>query len=136
MISRSLLLGTAAYLGVALALSLPAEAGHRDCSALHALNPDGDGSLDWREVRSAAKALFHKLNNDGDGTLELDEVAGRVGLLSFARANPDRDGSLDMGEWLGLVKHRFERANPDGDATIECDEWTSLRGLRLQKVTY
>ena len=136
MFRKNVIAAVAVGLVAALASGTPAAAGHRDCSSLHALNPDRDGTLDWHEVRRAAKRLFYKLNNDGDTTLELDELRGRVGLISFARANPDRDGSLDMGEWLALVKHRFHRANPDGDGTVDCREWNSLRGKRLQRATH
>jgi hypothetical protein len=131
--SLSTLLAAAAL--AATAALAPASAGHRDCKAEMAyLNPDHDGTIDWREARRAAVRLFYKLDPDRDGTLDLNEVRGRVGILSFARFNPDRDGTLDKHEFLALVKHRFERANPDADGTIDCRELNSLAGRRLLRV--
>ena len=125
----------AAAIAASAALA-PASAGHhRDCKAEMAyLNPDHDGTIDWREARRAAVRLFHKLDPDHDGTLDMKEVRGRVGFLSFARFNPDRDGTLDKHEWLALVKHRFHRANPDKDGTIDCRELRSLAGRNLLRV--
>lgn len=132
-ISLSTLLAVA-VLAASAALA-PASAGHRDCKAEMAyLNPDHDGTIDWREARRAAVRMFHKLNPDRDGTLDMRETRGRVGILSFARFNPDRDGTLDMHEWLALVKHRFHRANPDKDGTIDCRELHSLAGRKLLRV--
>ncbi len=123
---------------LALAASLgmtPASARHVDSKeALSYLNPDNDGTIDWREARRAAVRLFHKLDPDRDGTLDRAELRGRVGLLSFARFNPDRDGTLDLHEFLALVKHRFERANPDQDGTIDARELNTIAGRRLLRV--
>jgi hypothetical protein len=113
----------------------PASAGHRDCSAdLAYLNPDNDGTISWHEARRAAVRLFHTLDPDHDGTLDLNELRGRVGILSFAHFNPDRDRTLDKHEFLALVKYRFERADPDKDGTIDCHELSSLAGRRLLRV--
>jgi len=132
-LSLSTLLAAAAL--TASAALAPASAGHRDCKAeMTYLNPDHDGTIDWREARRAAVRLFYKLDPDRDGTLDMKEVRGRVGILSFARFNPDRDGTLDKREWLALVKHRFHRANPDKDGTVDCRELRSLAGRKLQRV--
>jgi len=124
----------AATLAASAAIA-PASAGHRDCTADMAyLNPDHDGTIDWREARRAAVRLFHKLDPDHDGTLDRNELRGRVGILSIARFNPDRDGTLDKHEFLALVKYRFNRANPDNDGTIDCRELHSIAGRRLLRV--
>ena len=98
---------------LALAASLgmtPASARHVDSKeALSYLNPDNDGTIDWREARRSAVRLFHKLD-------------------------PDRDGTLDLHEFLALVKHRFERANPDQDGTIDARELNTIAGRRLLRV--
>lgn len=123
--------------GVALAVSLsaPAYAGRVDCHAVMAhLNPDHDGTIDWREARRAAKHLFFALDPDRDGTLDRKELQGRVGLIGFLRFNLDRDRTLDLGESLNLVKFRFDRANPDKDGTIDCRELNTLAGRDLLKV--
>ena len=129
---------TALLAALALAASaasiVPATAGHNGCEAMHALDPDHDGTMDWHEARRAAKHLFYALDPDKDGTLDLREVSGRVGILSFARFNPDRDRTLDMHEFLELVKYRFERANRDTDGTIDCRELNRLAGRRLLRV--
>ncbi len=126
----------AAAAAIVFSLSQPtaALANHEGCAALHSLDPDGDGTLDWHEARRAAVHLFHTLDPDHDGTLDLTELRGRVGLVSFMLANPDRDRTLDKDEFLTIVKHRFERANPDADGTIDCRELHSLRGQRLLRV--
>lgn len=125
-----------AALLLAASAPLPALAGGRhDCAhAMRALNPDHDGTIDWREARRAAVRLFYGLDPDRDGTLDRNELRGRVGFLSFARFNPDRDGTLDKHEFLALVKHRFHRANPDNDGTIDCRELNTLAGHSLLKV--
>lgn len=118
------------------AAPLPADAGrHHDCHhAMRVLNPDNDGTIDWREARRAAVRLFYRLDPDRDGTLDMNELRGRAGILSFARFNPDRDGTLDKHEFLALVKHRFHRANPDNDGTVDCRELNTLAGRSLLKV--
>ena len=124
-----------AALILAAAAPLPALAGGVDCkAAMGYLNPDHDGTIDWREARRAAVRLFYRLDPDRDGTLDMNEVRGRIGFLSFARFNPDRDGTLDKHEFLALVKHRFHRANPDIDGTVDCRELNTLAGHRLLKV--
>ncbi len=132
---KNMLRPVAAALAVTAAfLAAPAQAAHQGCHAMHVLNHDGDGTLDWRETRRAAVRLFYKLDPDRDGTLDRNELRGRVGILSFARFNPDRDGTLDKHEFLALVKHRFHRANPDRDGTVDCNELSTLAGRRLLKV--
>jgi hypothetical protein len=131
---KTTVLAAALALAGAAALSAPAVAGHNGCEAMHYLDPDHDGTMDWPEARRAAKRLFYRLDPDNDGTLDRNEVRGRVGFISFARFNPDRDGTLDMHEFLALVKHRFHRANPDNDGTIDCRELNRLAGRKLLRV--
>ena len=64
-------------------------------SALMALDPDKDGTVDLAEAKAAASTLFAQLDPDNDGTLDRRELRGRVSAKVFAAADPDKDGTLD-----------------------------------------
>lgn len=98
------------------------------------LDPDRDGTLDRREVRRAASALFDKLDGDNDGTLTLRELRGRLNRAEFRRANPDRDGTLSKREYLAVVERRFRAANSDRDGTLDARELASRRGQALLRL--
>ncbi|MCH9806346.1 MAG: calcium-binding protein [Alphaproteobacteria bacterium] len=132
-------LGLAALTAVgfaATAVAPAAEAHGHVCSIIKKYDRRGDGKLNIFEVKRAGKATFKALNPDGDFTLEYDEVRGRIGPKTFAKYNVIRGKGLDRIEWTRLVKARFYAANPDGDRTIECDELKTRAGRRLLAVIW
>ena len=78
-------------------------------SALKALDPDNDGTVDRNEARAAAARVFDRLDRDKDGT-------------------------LDKREYLALVEQRFRAADPDRDGTIDARELRSRAGLALLRL--
>src|ERR1700734_3685077 len=58
-------------------------------SALKALDPDKDGTVDLNEARTAASALFDKLEKDNDGTLDRKDLTDRISAEDWKIADPD-----------------------------------------------
>ncbi len=133
-------LGLAALtaVGFAATAAIPAAEAHGHvCSIIKKYDRRGDGKLNIFEVKRAGKATFKAINPDGDRTLEYDEVRGRVGPKTFAKYNNRfTPKGLDRLEWTRLVKARFYAANRDGDRTIECDELKTRAGRRLLGVIW
>jgi Ca2+-binding EF-hand superfamily protein len=67
-------------------------------SALKALDPDTDGTVDLTEAKEAASKLFDQLDPDKDGTLDRRELRGRLNAKDMAAGDPDKDGTLDDKE--------------------------------------
>jgi Ca2+-binding EF-hand superfamily protein len=103
-------------------------------SALQALDPDNDGTVDLPEAKTAASKLFDKLDGDHDGTLDQRELKGRLSVKEFKAADPDNDGTLDKDEYLALVEKDFNAANPDNDGTLDAKEFGSKPGTALQRL--
>jgi hypothetical protein len=67
-------------------------------SALKALDPDTDGTVDLTEAKETASKLFDQLDPDKDGTLDRRELRGRLNAKDMAAGDPDKDGTLDDKE--------------------------------------
>ncbi len=128
-------LAAVAAVGISVSATAPvAEAKHSTCKAIAKFDRNGDGRLNIFEAKRAGRATFGALNPDGDFTLEYAEVRGRIGPKTFDRYNKIKRKGLDRVEWSRLVRARFHAANPDGDRTIECDELRTSAGRRLLAV--
>ena len=99
-----------------------------------AFDPDKDGTIDAKEVQTAAGAAFDKLDPDHDGTLDAKELTGRMTEADIKTADPDKDGSLDKTEYLALAAGLFKAADPDNDGTIDARELSSPAGSALVQV--
>ena len=73
------------------------------CSAVTALDPDKDGTLDLNEAKEAASRLFDKLDKDKDGTLTAKELQGRLFRKELAAGDPDKDFTLTKDEYLAIA---------------------------------
>jgi hypothetical protein len=78
-------------------------------SALKALDPDTDGTVDLTEAKEAASKLFDQLD-------------------------PDKDGTLDKNEYLAIVEQRFKAADPDTDGTLDDKELKSSADRALRRL--
>lgn len=133
--SLAMSLAAVAAFGLTVSAGAPAaEAKGHTCKAIAKFDRNGDGRLNIFEAKRAGKATFKALNPDGDRTLEYAEVRGRIGPKTFDRYNTIKRKGLDRIEWTRLVRARFYAANPDGDRTIECDELYTPAGRRLLAV--
>jgi Ca2+-binding EF-hand superfamily protein len=132
--AKEILMITRRTVLASLALSLGAIAPAWSASALKALDPDNDGTIDLAEAKAAASKLFDKLDRDKDGTLDARELRGRLSAAEFAAANPDNDKTLDKNEFMAVVEQRFKAANPDNDGTIDAKELASPAGKALLKL--
>jgi Ca2+-binding EF-hand superfamily protein len=103
-------------------------------SALKALDPDKDGTVDLAEAKAAASNLFDQLDHDKDATLDRRELRGRVTAKEFAAADPDKDGTLDKNEYSAVVEQRFKAADPDNDGTLDGKELKSPAGRALLRL--
>ena len=130
-------LAAAVAVGFTATVTTPvAEAGAHACKVIAKYDRNRDGKLNIFEAKRAGKATFRALNPDGDFTLEYDEVRGRIGPKTFDRYNRIKRRGLDRVEWTRLVRGRFYAANPDGDRTIDCDELRTRVGRRLLAVIW
>jgi predicted signal transduction protein with EAL and GGDEF domain len=105
-------------------------------TALKALDPDDDGTIDLKEADAGALKVFKEINPDNDGTLDAKELEGRLTEAELKAADPDNDGTLDEKEYLAVVKKKFEAANPDNDGTVDLKELESPAGQELLKLIY
>ncbi len=122
-------------MGVSVFAGAPvAEAQGHACKSIAKFDRNGDGRLSVFEAKRAGRATFKALNPDGDRTLEYAEVRGRIGPKTFDRYNKIKRKGLDRIEWSRLVRARFYAANPDGDRTVECNELYTPAGRRLLAV--
>jgi hypothetical protein len=79
-------------------------------SALKALDPDKDGTVDLNEAKTAASALFDKLEMDNDGTLDRKELHNRIPDADWAVADPDNDKTISKDEYLAYVEAVFKKS--------------------------
>ena len=131
---RSLALTLVAAVLSGPAVSGPVLAASRRGSALKALDPDNDGTVDLAEAKKAAADLFAKLDLDHDGTLDVRELKGRLSAKELAAADPDHDGTLTLDEYLAIVEQRFNAADPDKDGTLDAKELNSRAGRALLRL--
>jgi Ca2+-binding EF-hand superfamily protein len=103
-------------------------------SALKALDPDKDGTVDLAEAKSAATALFDKLEKDSDGTLDRKELHGRVPDAEWAVADPDNDKTISKDEYLAYVEAVFKKADADNDGTLDSKELKTPAGHALLRL--
>ena len=133
--SRTLALFTAALVvlpaaGLGPALAKKGAAG----GIMKAVDTDNDGTIDLKEVQTAAAAAFVKLDPDKDGTLDAKELKGRLKPATLKQADPDGDGTLDQKEFLALAESLFKSADPDNDGTLDAKELNSPAGKALSKL--
>jgi Ca2+-binding EF-hand superfamily protein len=103
-------------------------------SALKALDPDKDGTVDLTEAKLAASNLFDQLDPDKDGTLDRRELRGRLNAKDIAAGDPDKDGTLDKSEYMAIVAQRFNAADSDADGTLDDKELKSSAGRSLRRL--
>ncbi len=99
-----------------------------------AFDPDKDGTIDAKEVQTAAAAAFAKLEKDKDGTLDAKELDGRLTAADIKKADPDGDGTIDEKEYVALALGLFKAADPDSDGTIDAKELATPAGSALVQV--
>ncbi|MEI9925124.1 MAG: calcium-binding protein [Bradyrhizobium sp.] len=116
---------------LATGLSVSAKSG---LNLIRLLDTDNDGTVDLREAKAAASALFDRLERDKDGTLDKRELSRRLSARELAAADPDHDGTLTKEEYLALVEARFRAADPDHDGTLDARELKSGPGRALLRL--
>jgi Ca2+-binding EF-hand superfamily protein len=103
-------------------------------SALKALDPDQDGTVDLAEAKTAATALFDKLEKDSDGTLDRKELHGRIPDAEWAVADPDNDKTISKDEYIAYVEAVFKKADTDNDGTLDAKELKTPAGRALLRL--
>jgi Ca2+-binding EF-hand superfamily protein len=114
---------------VAVCSSLPAWAAGG--GPVRMFDTDNDGTIDLKEAKKAASAVFDRLDRDKDGTLDKRELARRLSPKELAAADPDHDGTLTKDEYLAVVEQRFNAADADKDGTLDAKELARPTGKAL-----
>ena len=134
--SRTLRLAFLFAVSVPTALAIAGASPAIAASAVQALDPDHDGTVDLAEAKTAAGALFDKLEKDKDGTLDRKELGDRVSEQDWAAVNPDHDKTISKDEYLAYADALFKKADADHDGTLDAKELKTPAGhalLRLLK---
>jgi Ca2+-binding EF-hand superfamily protein len=104
------------------------------CAALGTIDRDNDGTIDLKEARQAASALFDQLDTNKDGTLSLKELKPRLSKRDFSAGDPDKDRTLTKDEYLSIIEMRFNEADKDKEGTLDCKELQSRSGRTLLRL--
>jgi Ca2+-binding EF-hand superfamily protein len=119
---------------VAVCSSLPAWAAGGRAGPVRMFDTDNDGTIDLREAKKAASALFDSIDRDKDGTLDRLELSRRLTPREFAAADPDHDGTLTKDEYLAVVEQRFNAGDVDKDGTLDAKELARPTGKALLRL--
>jgi Ca2+-binding EF-hand superfamily protein len=80
---------------------------------------DGDGCVNWEEMRNEAVLVFHSLDLNGDGFIEGEEHPEAVTVegeqIDSRSITPDR--------FQAALRKSFLAADKDGDGCLNRDEW-------------
>jgi Ca2+-binding EF-hand superfamily protein len=108
--------------------------------AMKMFDKDSDGSIDVKEAKAAAAALFDTLDSDHDGTVTNAELGGRAEVLRQLLPSPNPymsysvEGRMSKDDYLSLTETRFKLADPDNDGTLDAKELDSAAGQALLKL--
>lgn len=108
--------------------------------AIKLFDKDGDGSLDLKEAKAAAAALFDTLDADHDATVTNAELGGRAEVMRKILPSPNPykmfavEGAMNKDDYLSLSETRFKLADPDNDGTLDAKELDSEAGQALLKL--
>ena len=123
-----------------IALEDSAVSGTIGADAIKMFDQDGDGSIDLKEAKAAAAALFDTLDVDHDGTLTNKELGGRAEVMRQILPSPNPykmfavEGAMTRDAYLSLTETRFKLADPDNDGMLDAKELDSEAGQALLKL--
>ena len=120
----------------ALALQPSASVAKDARAAIGEMDTDNDGTLDLKEIKSAADGQFSMLEKDSDGTLDAKELRGKMSRKDMTAADPDKDGTVSRDEYLTFVEKLFGDVDSDDDATIDAKELKTKKGKALIGLTH
>jgi hypothetical protein len=92
-----------------IALESSAVSGTIGADVIKMFDQDGDGSIDAKEVKAAAAALFDTLHVDHYGTLTNKELGGRTEVMRqlLPRPNPYKMFAVEGAmNWTTIVPYR------------------------------
>lgn len=126
--------------GAWIALQGSAVSGTPGADAVKVFDKDGDGSVDLKEAKAAAAALFDMLDVDHDGTLTNKELGGRAEVMRQILPSPNPykmfavEGAMNRDDYLSLTETRFKLADPDNDGKLDAKELDTEAGQALLKL--
>ena len=117
-----------------------AVSGTMGADAINLFGQDGDGTIDLKEAKAAAAAMFDTLDVDHDGTLTNKELGGRAEVLRQLMPSPNPykmfavEGSMTRDDYLSLTETRFKLADTDNEGKLDAKELDSGAGQSLLKL--
>ena len=108
--------------------------------AIKLFDKDGDGTIDLKEAKAAAAALFDTLDVDHDGTLTNKELGGRAEVMRQILPSPNPykmfavEGAMTRDDYLSLTETRFKLADTDNEGKLDAKELGSEAGQALLKL--
>jgi len=117
-----------------------AVSGTMGADAVKLFDKDGDGTIDLKEAKAAAAAMFDTLDVDHDGTLTNKELGGRAEVLRQLMPSPNPykmfavEGSMTRDDYLSLTETRFKLADTDNEGKLDAKELDSEAGQSLLKL--
>jgi len=140
---RSTIITLAAVLCAASVVAC-AEAQTDRRAMLRQIDSNGDGKLQFSELRAMRANVFARLDANGDGGVDLQEAQaaanaaqGRAkaftnralggGMERIAALDLNDDGVVDYEEFVGHVPQRLIAADTNGDGALSRREMRSLR---------
>ena len=105
--------------------------------AIKLFDQDGDGTIDLKEAKAAAAAMFDKLDVDHDGTLTNKELGGRAEVMRQILPSPNPykmfagEGAMTKDDYMSLTGKRFKSADVENDGKLDAKELDSKAGQEL-----
>ena len=126
--------------GTWLTFAGSAVSGTMGADAIKLFDQDGDGTIDLKEAKAAAAAMFDMLDVDHDGTITNKELGGRAEVMRQILPSPNPykmfavEGAMTRDDYLSLTETRFKLADTDNEGKLDAKELGSEAGQALLKL--
>ncbi len=102
--------------------------------AMHKLDPDGDGTINWKEAYKASAKHFEVADLDHDGTLDQKEAAATgISAAEFQKADIDQTAPWTRKNTPRLSNHASSPPTPTRTAPSPPRSWAHPRARRFSR---